>query len=306
MNNLFVIVGGAEKAGTTSLYTYLAAHPETCASLKKETDYFRNDVSDLENYLHHFKHCDATTRVLIESSPGYLAEADTVAPRIAQLLPDSRMIFLLREPIERLKSSFRFYKSRLHLPESMSFDDFADRCLRYQIEGKRPEELGIGEWYLKSLARGCYSEELEPFRRLIGEDRLLVLSYDQLSDDVVGTVKQAAEFIGIDPGFYDRYNFGRENVTFFVKGRLLHKYAIWINDHFETLWRSHPKLKQTLLRLYKRVNGRELEKEQASEQTMERLRAFYLPTIAELQQTCLPGIDWLNSYQARRIKLTAS
>lgn len=306
MNKLFAIVGGAEKAGTTSLYTYLAAHPETCASSNKETDYFRGNVSDLSDYMRYFKHCDAAASVLLESSPGYLAEADTVAPRIGKLLPNSKMIFLLREPIERLKSSFRFYKSRLHLPEDMSFDDFANRCLRYETEGKRAEELGVEEWYLKSLSRGCYAEAIAPFRRQLGEDRLLVLSYDQLRDDVVGTVKQAAEFIGIDPGFYDSYSFGRENVTFFVKGRLLHKYAIWANDRFETLWRRHPQLKKKLLKLYKRINGRELEKEQVSEQTLERLRAFYLPTLAELERTTLPGLNWLKTYPARTPELVAS
>lgn len=292
MNKLFAIVGGAEKAGTTSLYTYLAAHPETCASSNKETDYFRNDVNDLTEYMRYFRHCDRAASVFLESSPGYLAEAESVAPRIARLLPDSKMIFLLRDPIERLKSSFRFYKSRLHLPKDMSFDDFADRCLRYETADARPEELGVGEWYLKSLSRGCYSEELDPFRRQLGEDRLLVLNYDEFRDDVVSTVKRAAEFIGIDPDFYNNYTFGRENVTFFVKGHLLHKYAIWANDHFETFWRGHPNLKKKLLKFYKHINGRELEREQVSSETLQKLRAYYLPTINELERTIFPGLRW--------------
>lgn len=288
----FAIVGGAEKAGTTSLYSYLSAHPDVCASSHKETDYFRGDAHDLSGYLTYFKDCDPAAKVWLESSPGYLAEADSVAPRMGKLLPECKVIFLLREPVERLKSSFRFYKSRLHLPADMVFDDFADKCLRYELGGATPEQLGVGEWYLKSLARGRYELLLPPFREHLGESSLLVLNYDSLRDDLSGTIKRVAAFIGIDPSFYDDYAFGRENVTFFVKGRLLHKYAIWINDRFETFWRRNPALKKRLLNLYKTINGRAMEKETMSADIATRLWTYYQPTCIELERTHFPGLNW--------------
>lgn len=87
----FLIVGGAEKAGTTSLYRYLAAHPEVCASLSKETDYFRRANPDRNQYLEQFPPIADGQRLRLESSPGYLAEAEVVAPAIARVVPDAML-----------------------------------------------------------------------------------------------------------------------------------------------------------------------------------------------------------------------
>lgn len=283
MQHPVMIIAGAEKAGTTSLFAYLAAHPQVCASNKKETDHFRSADASLESYLAYFDGWqDGQHLTCVEASPGYMAESDTVAARLAGLVPEARLVFLLRDPIDRLRSSFRFYKSRLHVPEAMSFEQFANVCLAHELGQPSPAAAGIKAWHLRALARGRYDLQLPHFQRCFPASQLLPIHYDDLRDDVRATVMQAARLAGIDPAFYEGFQFGRENVSFLAKRSGLQRVAIFVNDRFEGVWRSHPQLKRKLMGLYKRVNERELEPDPLSPATESRLRDWYGATYALL------------------------
>lgn len=276
--NRFLIIGGAEKAGTTSLYTYLAAHPGVVRSLRKETDFFRSEGGTLQAYLSEFPSGGSESVVAMESSPGYLAEANAVAPRIAAVTPEARLVFILRDPIDRLRSSFRFYKSRLHVPQTMSFEDFVQHCFSFEARQRTPEQIGIKAWHLGSLTRGSYETQLAAFEQVMPPAQLLVLHYDSLRDDVHACVGRIARFAGLDAAFYDGFQFGRENVSFLARNSAMQRLAIQLNDRLEGIWRRQPALKQRLLRLYKRLNQRELDSDPLSESTLFRLREWYAPT----------------------------
>ena len=101
------VIGGTEKSGTTSVFDYLSAHPQVCASSIKETDFFRHGytgdlAADARRYASYFEHCDSRSLVRLEASPGYLGEAATVAPRLRALVPEAKVLFILRDPVERL------------------------------------------------------------------------------------------------------------------------------------------------------------------------------------------------------------
>lgn len=283
----FLIVGGAEKAGTTSLYTYLAAHPAVCASAKKETDHFRAEDADLASYLRYFDDPTGSASLYVESSPAYLAESDRVAPRIASMLPDARLVFVLRDPVDRLRSSFRFYKSRLHVPDRMSFDAFVNACFEFERGDRRAAELGIREWHLKSLQRGRYERLLLAFTAVTPPERLLLVLHDELREDVRTCVQRVARFAGLDPAFFDSHLFTRENVSFLARRPGLQRLAIFFNDRFERLWRRHPALKRRLLAAYKRANERPLDRDELLPQTLELVQAYYAGTtllLADLKQ----------------------
>lgn len=283
-----LIICGAEKAGTTSLYTYLAAHPDVVSSMHKESDFFRNTTLSYDSYLTCFPPSTPANKLLMESSPGYMAEFEAVAPRIAAIVPRARLVFLLRDPIDRLRSSFRFYKSRLHLPEQMNFETFVQHCFAFEVGGRNPAEIGLGEWHLRSLARGRYDAQIVAFERCLPPSQLLLVHYDSLRDDVRQCVARIATFAGLDPRFFDGFEFGRENVTFLAKHRGIQHFAIQVNDGLEGLWRRNPALKKRLLRLYKRFNERALEPDALSETTLAQLRQWYAPTQALLDRVRHP------------------
>ncbi|MCF6365357.1 MAG: sulfotransferase domain-containing protein [Bacteroidales bacterium] len=104
--NLMII--GAMKCGTTSLHNYLAKHPDIRMSEPKEIHYFSDAVynkKSLDWYKNHFK----TDKQVIGTSPqGYTKchhlDSANVLERLSKTIPDVKMIYIVRNPIERYKS----------------------------------------------------------------------------------------------------------------------------------------------------------------------------------------------------------
>ena len=117
------IVLGAAKAGTTALYHYLGQHPEVCMSRTKETNFLalkddpldfrgpgdrdyitRFSVTTLDGYRDQFRGCGAKPAIG-EASPLYLYSPK--APGlIGEVVPDAKLIVILRNPIDRAYSAF--------------------------------------------------------------------------------------------------------------------------------------------------------------------------------------------------------
>lgn len=280
-SNPVLIIAGAEKCGTTSVYTYLAAHPGTCPSTHKETDYFRRPDADLAGYLACFPRLHDDRCLLVESSPAYMALAEEVAPRIARSVPEARIVFLLRDPIARLRSSFRFYKSRLHVPQAMSFDAFARLCLAHE-GGHAPQDHGLKPWHIEALARGRYERQLPPFEACFPDSQRLILTQDELNAAPRPTMQAICRFAGLDPAFFEGFAFTRENVSFLARHPSVQRAAIAVNDRFEPVWRRFPSVKRRLLQAYKGFNERSLEPDALDPQTETALRTLYAPTYAML------------------------
>ena len=103
------IVIGAMRAGTTSLHYNLARHPDILMSKRKETNFFSDDAYWQEGSAWYGKQFRKTTsRCIGESSPSYTRRPiiTQTAKRMHQLLPDLRLIYLVRSPLERSMSHF--------------------------------------------------------------------------------------------------------------------------------------------------------------------------------------------------------
>src|SRR5207244_732601 len=101
---------GSMKAGTTSLYEYLRTHPQVFMSERKELDYFTTGIDrglDRDWYEGCFERADGA-RAVGEASTGYtkFPTHRDVAARVAALLPDVRLIYMIRNPIERMRSQW--------------------------------------------------------------------------------------------------------------------------------------------------------------------------------------------------------
>lgn len=279
----FLIICGAEKCGTTSLFGYLASHPDVRASLEKETDHFRRPDADLGSYLQRFPTDARAAPLHLESSPGYLAEADQVAPRLAQTLPQAQLLFVLRDPVDRLRSAYRFYQSRLHLPAGMSFDLFVSLCLDHDDGSLAAPPPGVLDWHLRAAMRGRYEKLLPWFEAHYAASRFHLVHYEDLRRDARATVKDICRFAGLDASHFANHAFTRENVSFGVRNRAIQRLAVQVNDGLEGLWRRHPGLKRSLLGWYKRFNAVPLQEDRLSQDTAGRLEAYYAPTAAFLR-----------------------
>lgn len=279
------IIGGTEKAGTTSVFSYLSEHPSVSGSLAKETDFFRKDLASiaqpLKDYANHFRQ-NQHDAIVMEASPGYLGESNITAHQIGQLLPNAQLLFILREPSDRLYSSYNFHRNKLDLPENLSFDDYVSLCFDYE-DGKSAASLGIDEWYLKTLRFGRYAQNLDQFHQHLNTDNVKVMFFEDLRNDVGSFMHELSDFLNIDDTFWADYEFERKNVTFSGRNKALHKLAMLVNGQAERFLRQRPQLKSKIVALYKSVNQDQEGYVAMSDSSKDRLNAYYQSSNQQLR-----------------------
>jgi hypothetical protein len=159
----FLIVG-AMKAGTTSLFSWLGSQPEIYVPSVKEPNFFNDERiwSKGEGWYRGLFAETGPDQISGEASVGYTAPSGAAvsAPRIASVLPDARIVFLVRDPIERLRSHYRHEVLRGR--ERRSFEEaLADRRSPY-------------------VERSCYFKCFEPFTLLFRRERIAIVRSEEL------------------------------------------------------------------------------------------------------------------------------
>jgi hypothetical protein len=204
------VIIGAQKAGTTSLYAGLVAHPDVRRAFRKEVHFFdTGHHPDLGWYRRHFP-IDRVGTVTGESSPYYLFHP-AVPARMAAVLPDASLIAILRDPVARAVSQY-------HHARHWGFEDRPiERALDPGAqEGLAP--LENVEWYDRAdssarerayLARGQYAEQLERWFAAFDQARVLMLDSSDL--DAGRALSDAQHFLGLtahEPPAVPRQNVG--------------------------------------------------------------------------------------------------
>lgn len=282
------IIAGTEKAGTTSVFTYLSTHPAVCGSTVKETDFFRNlytgDCStDTMNYAKYFtNHCEQKT-IIMEASPGYLGSGAEVASRIKTLIPETKLLFILRNPVDRMYSSFNFHVGKLNISKDIPFCSYIDRCIAYDSGQKSTATLGLDEWYLKVISYGRYADYLQHYYEHFPANQIKLMFFEDMNRDIQGFMTELCQFLEISPDYFTDYDFKKINVTYESKFKWLHKIAVWVNAKSERFLRQRPILKQWLVDVYKKTNQAREGYDQILEQDSQRLKQYYKPSVDALK-----------------------
>jgi hypothetical protein len=216
----FVIIG-AQKAGTSSLYHYLTAHPDVAPAARKEVHYFdwaykrgtnwyRSNFP-LSIYQTGFQAFKGRRLVVGEASPYYLFHPH-VPGRLKALLPDAKLIVLLRDPVERTLSAYQHQVRKGREPLSLveALDREGERIdaetTRLLAEPMYNSEAHRNYSY---LARGHYAEQLSAWFSVFPRERFLVLHSQDFFDDTTRVFLQVQEFLGLacwHPAEYRRFN----------------------------------------------------------------------------------------------------
>ena len=277
------IIGGTEKSGTTSVFTYLAQHPEVCASREKELQFFRSSGGTASEYAAHFGHCPLDAKVIMEASTAYLGEAQDVAPRMAAMLPDVKLLFILREPAGRLYSSFNFHQSQLNIPSDMPFDDYVEQSMAFD-KGKLNGTRRIADdWQYKVLGMGRYAESLALFYEHFPKENVKVMFFEQLKADTAGFMRELSEFLGIGTDTWEGFEFHKENVTFSPRNEFVQRIALWFNHRGESLLRRNPALKRKLVGVYKSFNQQSSGYDSMTGEVRQELQNYYADANASLR-----------------------
>lgn len=206
----FLIIG-AQKAGTTALYSYLRRHPGITGPSWKEVSFFDRHYTRGEGwYRGHFPNALRTwlaKPIVGEASPSYLFHP--LAPaRVAALLLDVRLIALLRDPVDRALSHYHHEVALGREP--LSFEDALEReeeRTRGEVDRMvgDPAYFSHAWWDFTYLARGRYAEQLERWLAVFPPEQLLVLASDELAERPGPTYARVLEFLGASPHELDSY-----------------------------------------------------------------------------------------------------
>lgn len=251
MKKTHLIIAGTNKAGTTSLFRYLADHPGVTPSQIKELRYFLKGTPRLDTYLANFAH-DDQANIYLEASPQYLDAGLAVAQRIKSVLPDVQLIFLLRDPIDRLRSFFESFRSRDDkLVASLDFAQFANLAIA-SVDAENPDSNR--QEFRRELLRGRYSDHISTYMNVFDPGQLHIMFFDDLRHDAGVLVRNACRIVDLDPDYYRNYEFAVENRSRRYRSSAVHKIAHKMNVNFEAYFNRHRNMKIWLRKLYTQFN----------------------------------------------------
>lgn len=178
----FLLIG-AMKAGTTSLFHYLGAHPQVATPQYKAPEFFIEEANwhrGLDWYRRQFPPVGADVVAVGEASNSYAKypRYPGVPQRISALLPEARLIYVVREPVTRIRSH---YQTRV--AEGSEKAPFAEAVFSNPIY----------------LDYSRYAMQLEQYLAHFRREQLLVITSEELRGQRAATMRRVFAFIGVDP-----------------------------------------------------------------------------------------------------------
>ena len=176
----FLIIG-AMKAGTTSLYSYLRTHPDIFMPVNKEPAFFSNEPvwkkgGDWYESLFAGQEC---TKARGEASVNYTKypHYQNVPRRIHSLVPNMKLIYVLRSPIDRIYSHY------LHNVYAGIETDPIEKAL-----SERPLYVQISRYY----------QQIDQYLQIFDRKQLMVIILDDMQHDPAAVVKRVFSFLDVD------------------------------------------------------------------------------------------------------------
>lgn len=195
----FLLIG-AQKCGTTSLFNNLVKHSQICPPSKKEIGFFTsNFAKGIPWYKSFFPVTPDSKRSYItgEATTGYICHPHAVT-RVAQTLPQTKLMVLLRNPIDRAYSHY-------HHTARMGKEDLPFAKAIYQEEQRigeiKAKIVQDGNYYQKSyhyysyLSRGLYAEQLKPWLALFDREQFLILKSEDFFAEPGKTFQRVLNFL---------------------------------------------------------------------------------------------------------------
>ena len=202
----FLVIGAA-RSGTTALFQYLAEHPRLFLTEPKEPHYFalagttpaftgpgdrqtinRLAVTDTDAYLALYR-AARPDQVRGEASVSTMYHPDAL-PRVRQMVPDARLVCLLRDPVDRAFSAYGFMRTRGWEPCATFEEALAD-------EPRRIAEGWHHIWHYTGMSR--YGEQLRRALEVFPREQLLVLRHEDMSADPDAVLARVYAHIGVPP-----------------------------------------------------------------------------------------------------------
>ncbi|WP_461516541.1 sulfotransferase domain-containing protein [Porticoccus sp.] len=188
-----LMIVGAQKAGTTSLKTYLGQHPAITTHLGGEFEYFVNDMvfkGGLENAWEYSfpKKLDSNTVVAKSVGIMYLKEAML---RLYEHNPEVKLVALLRNPVDRVYSAY-WYARRKGMEDIQSFEEALQA---------NPDRFG-NDWLRRRccdyLNRGRYAEHIEALYSVFPKENITIYEFEEFKKNTSRICNIIFSELGVD------------------------------------------------------------------------------------------------------------
>lgn len=190
-----IVIIGAQKAGTTTLFHALRQHPDVKKARAKELHF-------ADRYwgfgLGWYRRCfPKGPGIGLEATPNYLFYPKA-AERLASVLPETKFIAILRDPVGRAFSHYNYLKKLGHrLP---AFGEMIAREAALDNAWRQAETTGAWSLALQRdsvLRRGLYGAQLQKWYAQVGPERLLVLEDRPFYEDPAAVLAEVQSFLGL-------------------------------------------------------------------------------------------------------------
>ena len=197
----FIIIGAA-RSGTTTLYNWLQAHPDVYlpVSARPEPHFFLKSLEykkGISYYSDHYFSAWKGQKAIGEKSTSYLYRATIVAPRLKEILPDVKLIALLRNPVDRAYSSYWFTVNEGL--ETLTFEEALDR------ENERLENPKLLFWDevrpFAYIDRGHYLPQIKTFLEYFPRRSIFIGLFDELIENPSKLFREILRFLELDENF---------------------------------------------------------------------------------------------------------
>jgi len=192
------LIGGAARSGTTWLYHLLARHPQVFMAqpVRPEPKYFLVDELYARglDYYSAMWFANVPPGCLAGEKTTYYLESAPARDRIHRDLPGVRLIFVLRDPVQRAYSNYAWSQQN-----GLEREDFRTAL---RLEQEREAALPAALRFVRPNAyfsRGLYADLLGPYLELFGRAKVLCLRYEDIRERPSQLAGQLGQFLGIAP-----------------------------------------------------------------------------------------------------------
>ncbi len=262
--NLFLV--GFQKCGSSSLFDYLIQHPEIQGTSKKETfaltdksyEHYSSENSVMNENFSWDKYLDfgSNQKYYLEGSVCNFYQK--TALEYISNIPEAKVIFLIRNPLDRFSSAFNYYgRNGVYLKPGTSIQEFFEIA-----QNGNSDKEGVKF----ALDHGQYSKFIQEWESVLGKQNVLVLGMRELTKHTEAVGKKVAQFLSVEDKFPNELN--HKNKSLVVKNKRLHLILRAIANFFGVK-------NKKVIQKYRSISRKEAEKIELPEDLKTKLMKFY-------------------------------